>query len=120
MSLASRASRAQWTVAAGRGHVRLELLEQLGQAREDIVLDGGARPTQLLPVVALGDGPLALLADGGRRTPKVRAELRVGEGRARAASGNGGGPGERRERLVHGVSRAVRPHHGSPEARICA
>ncbi len=42
--------------AAGRGHGRLELLEQLRQVAQDVVLDRGAGEPQLLPVGALGDG----------------------------------------------------------------
>ena len=79
IAFASAASRAQWTVATGRGHARLELLEQRRQVAQDLVLDRRAGQAERLPVVALGDDAGALRPDRGRRPGEVGAELRVRE-----------------------------------------
>ena len=80
--------------AARRGDVRLELDEQLRQAREDVVLDRGPGEPQLLPVLDLGDRPRALLADRRRGALEVARSCSSASA-SRAALGNGGVPANR-------------------------
>ena len=65
--------------AAGRGHGRLEPLEQRRQVAQHLVLDRGAGQPERLPVGALRDGGGPLRPDRRGRAAEVRPELVVGQ-----------------------------------------
>ena len=80
--------------AAAGGHVGLELLQQLGQARGHLELDGLGGVAQVLPVGHLGYAVGALGADGARGVAQVAAHLGVGQRLVRAL-GEGVSPAQR-------------------------
>ena len=102
--------------AAGRGHGRLELLEEGRQVAHDLVLDRGAGQPKRLPVGTLGDGRGPLRADRRGRPSEVRAKLVVRQRRPRRL-------GERRRARNDGSGRSARPVAGvgaDPPARSLA
>ena len=105
--------------AAGRGHVALQLVEQLGQVGDHLVLDRRAGQAQRLPVGALGDGAGPLGPDRPRRRRQVRPQLVVGERgaggvRERRRPGEGRGGGHAGEDRSTGPVTPAPPTRGSP------
>ena len=95
--------------AAG-GHIGLELLQQLGQARGDLELDGLRGVAQVFPVGHLGHAVGALGADGARGVAQVAAHLGVGQRLVRSL-GEGGSPAQRVLGLLDVGAPAARVGH---------
>ena len=102
-------------MAPVRGHVVGELLEQLGQPRDHIGLDGPCRAPQAVGILERVEGGKAMLAESRRRSGEGAAQTNVGRRLGRALA-------ERRadERVAASSVLGHGALPSSPDASTCA